>query len=118
MVPALILRWLRVASCHQYRINNTPSYARRQADDFDGALGVASDEFCHAAKQETPDVSLPVRANNDQISAPLCRAIDDAFSDVTYSTAVPALNPAVRNSFAIRSTSAWAGSFSLFNSGA
>ncbi|MFY9937590.1 MAG: hypothetical protein WAK33_11985 [Silvibacterium sp.] len=45
---------------------------------------MASDEFCHAAKQETLDAALPMRSNDDQIGAPLFRGIDDAFSDVTY----------------------------------
>lgn len=44
---------------------------------------MASDEFCHTSKQETQDASLPMRTNDDQIGAPLLRAIDDALSDVT-----------------------------------
>ena len=45
---------------------------------------MASDEFRHAAKQETLDARLPVRTYDDQIGTPLCREIDDALSDVTY----------------------------------
>ena len=45
---------------------------------------MASDEFGHAAKQETPDASLSVRTNDDQIGTPLGCRIDDSLSDVTY----------------------------------
>ena len=45
---------------------------------------MASDEFGHAAKQETPDASLSMRTNDDQIGTPLGCGIDDSLSDVTY----------------------------------
>jgi hypothetical protein len=45
---------------------------------------MASDEFGHAAKQETLDASLPMRTNDDQIGTPLCCGIDNSLSDVTY----------------------------------
>jgi hypothetical protein len=45
---------------------------------------MASDEFGHAAKQETPDASLSMRANDDQIGTPLGCEVDDSLSDVTY----------------------------------
>jgi|SRR5271157_4619797 len=44
---------------------------------------MASDEFRHAAKQETLYASLPMRTNDDQIGTPLCCGIDDSLSDVT-----------------------------------
>jgi hypothetical protein len=64
--------------------SSIPSNTPWRANDFYRALGMASDEFCHAAKQETPDASLPIRTNHDQIGAPLCRGIEDALSYVTY----------------------------------
>ena len=45
---------------------------------------MASDEFGHAAKQETLDASLSMRTNDDQIGTPLGCGIDDSLSDVTY----------------------------------
>jgi len=45
---------------------------------------MASNEFGHAAKQETLDASLSMRANDDQIGTPLGCGIDDSLSDVTY----------------------------------
>jgi hypothetical protein len=43
---------------------------------------MASDEFRDAAEQKTPDASLPMRTNDDQIGTPLCCGIDDSLSDV------------------------------------
>src|SRR5271157_3018937 len=54
---------------------------------------MASDEFRHAAKQETLDARLPVRTYDDQIGTPLCREIDDALSDVTYLDRTVRLEP-------------------------
>src|SRR5208283_4731484 len=45
---------------------------------------MASNEFGHAAKQETLDASLSMRGNDDQIGTPLGCEIDDSLSDVTY----------------------------------
>jgi len=45
---------------------------------------MASDEFGHTAKQETPDASLPMRTNDDKIGTPPYCGIDNALSDVTY----------------------------------
>ena len=45
---------------------------------------MASDEFGHAAQQETLNVSLSMRTNHDQIGTPLGCGIDDSLSDVTY----------------------------------
>jgi len=45
---------------------------------------MASNEFRHAAEQETLDASLPMRTNHDQIGAPPCCGINDGLSDVTY----------------------------------
>ena len=45
---------------------------------------MASDEFGHAAKQETLDASLSMRTNDDQIGTPLGCGIDDRLSNVTY----------------------------------
>jgi hypothetical protein len=45
---------------------------------------MASDEFGHAAKQETLDASLSMRTNDDQIGTPLGCGIHDSLSDVTY----------------------------------
>src|SRR5271166_6024197 len=50
------------------------------ANDFYGALGMASDEFRHAAQQETLDAASPMRTNDDQIGTPLCCGIDDSLS--------------------------------------
>src|ERR1019366_390332 len=61
-----------------------PSGTRRRANDFYRALGMASDEFCHAAEQETLDACLPMRTNDDQIGMPLGCIIDDRLSNVTY----------------------------------
>ena len=72
---------------------------------------MASDEFRHAAKQETLDASPPMRTNDDQIGTPLCCGIDDSLSDVTYLDGGVHLEPALRSSFAIRSTNSRAGFF-------
>src|SRR5208337_1888479 len=61
-----------------------PSDTSWRTNDFYGAFGMASDEFGHAAKQETPDASLSMRTNDDQIGTPLGCGIDDSLSDVTY----------------------------------
>ena len=45
---------------------------------------MASDEFGHTAKQETPDASLPMRTNDDKIGTPPYCGIDNALSDVSY----------------------------------
>src|SRR5665811_84361 len=55
-----------------------------RANDFYRALGMASDEFCHAAQQETLDACLPMRTNDDHIGMPLGGIIDDRLSNVTY----------------------------------
>src|SRR5208282_1905457 len=74
----------RVLQRQEHRESLSVSDTRWRADDFYGAFGMASDEFGHAAKQETPDASLSVRTNDDQIGAPLGCRIDDPLSDVTY----------------------------------
>jgi len=45
---------------------------------------MATDEFSHAAQQETLNASLSMRTNHDQIGTPLGCGIDDSLSDVTY----------------------------------
>src|ERR1039457_6474728 len=61
-----------------------PSDTHWRANDFYRALGIASDEFGHAAEQETLDACLPMRTNDDQIGMPLGCIIDDRLSNVTY----------------------------------
>jgi hypothetical protein len=89
-----------------------PSETQWRANDFYRALGMARNEFCHTTEQEALDASWPMRANYDQIGTPLCCRIDDRLSNVTYlSTAVSTLNPALCNSFAMRSPNSRAGFF-------
>jgi len=45
---------------------------------------MSSYKFCCAAKKETPNTALPMRANHDQVGAPLHGSVDDALSYISH----------------------------------
>ena len=45
---------------------------------------MASYKVCCAAKQKTPNASLPMRANHDQVGAPPQGIVDDALSYISH----------------------------------
>jgi hypothetical protein len=53
-----------------------------RANDFYGASGMASYEFGHTAKQETPESFLPVGTDDDQIGLPCSGRIDAALLNI------------------------------------
>jgi len=45
---------------------------------------MSSYKFCCTAKQETPNTSLPMRANHDQVGAPLRAGVDYALFRISH----------------------------------
>ncbi len=79
---------------------------------------MAGDELRHAAQQEALQAARAVRAEDDEIGAPLGGGVEDALADVAHLDGGLCLEAAARNCLATRSTSSWAGFFMSANSGA